>query len=156
MPSATRGIIIHSVYMQREHFYDSVFPAPITTSLNDLNSNSDKFPSRVSDMIESLRSTQIAFLIRNAFWVSWGSGQGTKNIRARENRMKQVVRTSFLSTRPRVFPPPGGDRFSAQTAENRNYTWACLMDSAVIINTTGPGCSNVGYPYPPDKSLSSG
>ena len=26
----------------------------------------------VSDMIESLRSTQIAFLIRNAFWVSWG------------------------------------------------------------------------------------
>ena len=156
MPSATRGIIIHSVYMQREHFYDSVFPAPITTSLNDLNSNSDKFPSMVSDMIESLRSTQIAFLIRNAFWVSWGSGQGTKNIRARENRMKQVVRTSFLSTRPRVFPPPGGDRFSAQTAENRNYNWACLMDSAVIINTTGPGCSNVGYPYPPDKSLSSG
>ena len=141
------------VYMQREHFYDSVFPAP--TSLNDLNLNSDKFPSMVSDMIESLRSTQIAFLIRNAFWVSWGSGQGTKHIRARENRMKQVVRTSFLSTRPRVFPPPC-DRFSAQMTENRNYNWACLMGSAVIINTTGPGCSNVGYPYPPDKSLSRG
>ena len=139
--------------MQHEHFCDSVFPAP--TSLNDLNSNSDKFPSMVSDMIEPLRSTQIAFLIRNAFWVSRGSGQGTKNIRARENRMKQVVRTSFLSTRPRVFPPPC-DRFSAQTTENRNYNWACLMGSAVIINTTGPGCSNVGYPYPPDKSVSRG
>ena len=66
----------------------------------------------VSDMIESLRSTQIAFLIRNAFWVSWGGGARARNkkIPARANLMKQaceqapnrepvqpvLLRTSFL------------------------------------------------------------
>ena len=58
----------------------------------------------VSDMIESLRSTQIAFLIRNAFWVSWGG----------KNRTKPLVRITFLGTRPLVFPPPA-IRFSAET-----------------------------------------
>lgn len=38
--------------------------------------------------------------------------RGTKNIRARENRMKQVVRISFLGPRPRVFPPPFRGMFS--------------------------------------------
>ena len=53
------------------------------------------------NMIESLRSTHIAFFIRNTFWVSWGSLQETKNNLARENRRKQVVRTSFLGSTPR-------------------------------------------------------
>ena len=48
--------------------------------------------------------------------------RGTKNILARENRMEQVLRTSFLGTRPRVFATPG-DRFSAETTENRNYNY---------------------------------
>ena len=30
----------------------------------------------VSDMVESLRSTQIALLIRNPFWASLGGGSG--------------------------------------------------------------------------------
>ena len=88
----------------------------------------------VSDMVESLRSTQITLLIRNAFWVSWGAGVEERykkiNIRARDNRMEQVLRTSFLGTRPRVFAPPG-DRFSAHATENRNYNWACPMGSPV-------------------------
>ena len=87
-----------------------------------------------SDMVESLRSTQITLLIRNAFWVSWGAGVEERykkiNIRARDNRMEQVLRTSFLGTRPRVFAPPG-DRFSAHATENRNYNWACPMGSPV-------------------------
>ena len=45
----------------------------------------------------------------------WGGGgeeegRGTKNILARENRMKQVLRTSFLAARRHFFPPVG-DRF---------------------------------------------
>ena len=88
----------------------------------------------VSDMVESLRSTQITLLIRNAFWVSWGAGVEERykkiNIRARDNRMEQVLRTSFLGTRPRVFASPG-DRFSAQTTESRSYNWAYPMGSPV-------------------------
>ena len=45
--------------------------------------------------------------------------------------MKPVVRTSFLGTIPRVFPPPAV-RFSAETTENRNKDWACPTDSPVI------------------------
>ena len=46
------------------------------------------------------------------FWVSGGGGgrRGTKNIRARENRMKPLkplVRSSFLGTRPSCLPSPG-------------------------------------------------
>ena len=32
----------------------------------------------VSDMVESLRSTQIALLIRNPFWTSEGGGSGSE------------------------------------------------------------------------------
>ena len=46
-----------------------------------------------------------------------------KNICARENRMKQLVRTPFLGPRPRVFPPPGV-RFCTKTTKNRNNDWA--------------------------------
>ena len=74
----------------------------------------------VSDMIESRRSTQIAFLIRNAFWVSWGAGARYKQYSCYGKSCEQVLWTSFLGNRPRVFPPPV-DRFSAQTTENRNY-----------------------------------
>ena len=49
--------------------------------------------------------------------------RGTENILARENRMEQVLRTSFLGTRPRVFATPG-DRLSAETTEKRNYNYS--------------------------------
>ena len=60
-----------------------------------------------------------------------GGGVVQKNIRARENRLKPVVRTSFLGTKPRVFPPPAV-RFSVETNENRNKNWACPTGSPVI------------------------
>ena len=41
-----------------------------------------------------------------------------------------MLRASFLGTRPRVSPPPG-DRFSAQTTENRHCNWAYPMGSTV-------------------------
>ena len=72
-------------------------------------------------MIESLRKTQIISLLDSqrllGFWEGGGGGgeggrrRGTKNIlarvRGRENRMKPVVRTSFLGTRPSCLPSPG-------------------------------------------------
>ena len=86
------------------------FPAP--TSSIDLNSNNDK-TYKVTPMIESLRTTQsITPLDCNAFWVSGRRRRrGMKNnrtrIRARENRMKPLLRTSFLGTRPSCLPSPG-------------------------------------------------
>ena len=85
------------------------FPAP--TSSTDLNSNNDK-TYKVTTTIESLRTTQsITLLDCNAFWVSGRRRRrGMKNnrtrIRARENRMKPLLRTSFLGTRPSCLPPP--------------------------------------------------
>ena len=83
-------------------------------------------------MIESLRTTQIAFfrLTTPSGFLGGGEGggvpkRGTKSIRARvrarENR--------FSVPDPRVFPPPGV-RFSAQTTENRIYNWAALKGAA--------------------------
>ena len=60
-----------------------------------------------------------------------GGGAWYKNIRARENRMKPVGRTSFLGAKPCVFPPPAV-RFSVETNENRNKNWACTTGSLVI------------------------
>ena len=67
----------------------------------------------------------------SGFLVGGGGGRGTKNIRTRENRMKPVVRTSFLGAKPCVFPPPAV-RFSVETNENRNKNWACPTGSLVI------------------------
>ena len=79
-------------------------------------------------MIESLRTTQIAFFrFATPSGFLGGRRRGTKSIRARvrarENHMKPFVRTSFLGTDPRVFPAPG-DRFSTPTTENGIYDWA--------------------------------
>ena len=66
---------------------------------------------------------------------------------ARESRVKQGLRTSFLGTRPRVFPPPG-DRFAAQTTENQNYNWACLVSSPGINLAWGPDQDSWDIEYP--------
>ena len=89
------------------------FPAP--TSSTDLNSNNDK-TYKATPMIESLRTTQIAFFrfaTPSGFprGVGGGRRRGTKSIRARvrarENHMKPFVRTLFLGTRPSCLPSPG-------------------------------------------------
>ena len=71
-------------------------------------------------MIESLRTTQIAFLrfaTPSGFLGGGGGGRrrGTKSIRARvrakETRIKPFARTSFLGARPSCLPSPGGPFF---------------------------------------------
>ena len=89
------------------------FPAPALSI--DLNSNSDKtykVTPMIKSRIKSLQTTQTAFLIRNAIWVSGGGGGDVQNIFVQgsvqgENRMKPLVRTSFLGTRPSGLPSPG-------------------------------------------------
>ena len=66
---------------------------------------------------------------------------------ARESHMKQGLRTSFLGTRPRAFPPPG-DRFAAQTTENQNYNWACPVGSPVINLAWCPDQDSWDIEYP--------
>ena len=71
------------------------------------NSNNDK-TYKVTPMIESLRTTQIAFFkFATPSGFLGGRRRGTKSIRARENPMKPFVRTSFLGTRPSCLPSPG-------------------------------------------------
>ena len=87
-------------------------------------------------MIESLRTTQIAFLrfAKNALWVFQGEQRrGTKSIRARvrarENHMKPFVRTSFLGTRPSCLPSPGRPLFD--TDDRKPTLWLGRTGSPV-------------------------
>ena len=90
-------------------------------------------------MIESLRTTQIAF-----FRFATPSGflgerrRGTKSVRARvrarENPMKPFVRTSFLGTRPSCFPSPGWPLFD--TDDRKPILWLGLPGSPVIRQET--------------------
>ena len=79
---------------------------------------------------ESLRTTQIAFLIRNdsGFRAGGGGGGEVQKIFVQGknvwNHLKPLVRSSCLGTRPSCLPFPGC-RFSAETTETRNYYWAC-------------------------------
>ena len=81
-------------------------------------------------IIESLRTTQIAFLIRNAFFVSGRAEERYKKYSCKGAcEGKSYEATSFSVPDLRVFPPPG-DRFSAQTTENGIYNWAALKGAA--------------------------
>ena len=79
-------------------------------------------------MIESLRTTQIAFF---RFATLCGFFRGSSDevqkygarVHARENHMKPFVKHRFSVPDARVFPPPGG-RFSPQTTESPFYDWA--------------------------------
>ena len=83
-------------------------------------------------MIESLRTTQVAFFrFATPSWFLGGGAEtrykkysckGTCKGKSYETIYENIV--SRLPD-PHVFPPPG-DRFSAQTAENRIYNWAAL------------------------------
>ena len=134
VPKLTLTVIFYkSTYRERcDGFACNVsisvsFPAP--TSSIYLNSNNDK-TYEVTPMIESLRTTQsITFLDCNAFRVSGRRRRrGMKNnrtrIRARENRLKPLLRTSSLGTRPSCLPSPGS-RYSTETTKNRIYNWEC-------------------------------
>ena len=62
-------------------------------------------------------------------WRGWrGGGELSKN-QNKIHAQDQCWEHRF-GTRPRVFPPPG-DRFSAQTTENRHCNWAYPMSSTV-------------------------
>ena len=71
-------------------------------------------------MIESLRTTQIAFF-RFATLCAFFRGSADEvqkvsvqgRVRARENHMKTFVITSFLGTRPPCLPSPGRPFFAA-------------------------------------------
>ena len=71
-------------------------------------------------MIETLRTTQIAFLIRNTFWASGEAEARYKKYLCKGKSYETTCENiRFLVPDPRVFPTPGA-RFSAQTTENRN------------------------------------
>ena len=59
-----------------------------------------------------------------------GGGEEVEQKPKQNSCTRPVLRASFLGTRPRVSPPPG-DRFSAQTTENRHCNWAYPMGSTV-------------------------
>ena len=93
------------------------------------NSNNDK-TYKVTPMIESLRTTQIAFF---RFATPCGfprvGGDEVQKVFVQESGQEKIIWNHLWEHRfsvpdPRVFPPPGG-RFSAQTTENRIYDWAC-------------------------------
>ena len=71
----------------------------------------------------------LAFLIRNAFWISGREGERdgdeVQKIFLQGSVEGKIVWNLLWEHRfsvpdPRVFPPPG-DRFSAQTTENQIY-----------------------------------
>ena len=109
------------------------FQAP-TLWATDLNSKSDK-TCRVTPMIESLWTTQIAFFRFAA--PSWGvGGDEVQKVFVQESVQGKIVWNHLWEHRfsvrdPRVFPPPG-DRFSAQTTENRIYNWAALKGGSPV------------------------
>ena len=63
-------------------------------------------------------------------WRRWRGGEKVEQKPKQNSCTRPVLRASFLGIRPRVFPPPG-DRFSAQTTENRHCNWAYPMGSPV-------------------------
>ena len=84
-------------------------------------------------MIESLRTTQIAFF---RFATPCGVFRGTKSVRARvreiENHMKPFVRTLFLGTRPSCLPSPGRSLFN--TDDRKLNLWLGRTGSPVITS----------------------
>ena len=110
------------------------FPAP--TSSTDLNSN-NKENYRMTPMIESLRTTQIAFFrfVTPSGFLVWG-GEGGGRRRGTKVFVQGSVQGKILWNHlwehrfsvpdPRVVPPPGG-RFSVQKTENRIYDWAARV-----------------------------
>ena len=116
----------------------SISPSsPAPTSSTNLNSNNDK-TYRVTPMIESLRTKQLAFFrfaTPSGFLGRGGGAETTYKkyswVSARENHMKPFVRTSFLGTRPSFVPSPGRRFF--QATENRIYNWAALKRGSPVI-----------------------
>ena len=91
-------------------------------------------------MIESLRTTQIAFRFATPSGFLVGLRRGTKSIRAgvraRENPLKPFVRTSFLGTRPLCLPSPGETVFLHRQPKTEFITWPHRQPSNNIIITT--------------------
>ena len=111
------------------------FAFPARTSSISLNSNSDK-TSKVTPIIKSLQTTQIAFLIRNVFWVFWGSkGEIKIYIYSCKRRCKgKSYETTCENIVPRYqtlcLPSPGSTFFCI---DDRIYNWACFMGGSPVI-----------------------
>ena len=93
-----------------------------------------RFRRLVSPMIESLRTTQIAFFRLATPSGFLGGGDEVQKVFVQGSVQGKIVWNHLWEHRfsvpdPRVFSPPG-DRFSAQTTENRIYNWAALKGAA--------------------------
>ena len=83
-------------------------------------------------MIESLRTTQIAFFrFATPSGFSRGSGDEVQKVLVQESVQEKIIWNHLWEHRfsvpdPRFFPPPGG-RFSAQKTENRIYDWVARV-----------------------------
>ena len=90
----------------------------------------------VTPMVESLRTTQIAFF-RFATPCGFLRGSADKvqgksiraRLRARETHRKPFVRTSFLGTRPWCLPSPGRPLF--ETDDRKSILWLGRTGSPV-------------------------
>ena len=96
--------------------------------LTDLNSNNKK-NYRVTPMIESLRTTQIAFFkFATLCGFFRGSTDEVQKVSVQGLVQEKIIWNHLWEHRfsvpdPSVFPPPGG-RFSPQTSESPFYDWA--------------------------------
>ena len=102
-------------------------------------------------MIESLRTTQIAFF-RFATLCGFfrGSADEVQKVSVQEKLIwNHLWEHRFSVPDPRVFPPPGG-RFSPQTTESPFYDWAHRQPSKYIINQ---GLISIGYSCWPCDSI---
>ena len=110
------------------------FPAP--TSSTDLNSNNDK-TYKVTPMIESLRTTQIAFFrFATPCGFFRGSADKVQKVSVQGFMQEKIIWNHLWEHRfsvpdPRVFPPP----------EDRIYNWAVIIETMfqtlVFTKTTG-------------------
>ena len=109
------------------------FPAP--TSSTDLNSNNDK-TYKVTPMIESLRTTQIAFFKFATPSGFLGGGDEVQKVFVQGSVQGKILwnhlwEHRFSVPHPRVFPPP----------EDRIYNWAVITETMfqtlVFTKTTG-------------------
>ena len=89
-------------------------------------------------MIESLRTTQIAFFrFATSCGFFRGSGDEVQKVSVYGSVQEKLIWNHLWEHRfsvpdPRVFPPPGG-RFSPQTTESPFYDWAHKQPSNKVI-----------------------
>ena len=115
-------------------------PAP--TSSTDLNSNNKK-KKLYSDSYDRIASNNANSLIQ----VRNGGRRRGKKVFEQGSVQGKILWNHLWEHRfsvpdPRVFTPPG-DRFSAQTTENRIYNWAALKRRSPVITDLSYLCYGI-------------